>query len=100
MTKARQLTGQRFDMSPFSPVSFVERSTFKLGQGGKTGIDGRYASIANHTHAHKFDWQLPRPEPATLCLSASLPGFLHQSIKFGLAILLFIGSSVIHVWIC
>ncbi|DBA70829.1 TPA: hypothetical protein ACH3X2_011713 [Trebouxia sp. C0005] len=36
MTKARQLTGQRFDVSPFSPVSSAERSTFKLGQGGKS----------------------------------------------------------------
>jgi len=98
MTKARQLTGQRFDVSPFSPVSFAERSTFKLGQGGKTGIDGRYASIAHHTHAHKFDLQLPRHEPATLCLSANSPGSLHQSIKFGLAILVFIRPSEIHVW--
>ena len=56
MTKARQLTGQRFDMSPFSPASFADRSTFKLGQGGKTGIDGRYASIANHTHAHNCEF--------------------------------------------
>ncbi|KAL0022946.1 hypothetical protein WJX77_010571 [Trebouxia sp. C0004] len=35
-TKARQQAGQRFDISPFSPVSSAERSTFKLGQGGKS----------------------------------------------------------------
>ena len=66
MTKARQLTGQRFDMSPFSPVSSAEHSTFKLGQGGKTG-NGHHASVPYHTHAHKFDLQLPKHEPATTC---------------------------------
>ncbi len=66
-TKARQLTGQSFDVSNFSPVSTAECSTFKLGEGGKTGNDGHHASIAYHTHAHEFELQLPRHEPATMC---------------------------------
>ncbi|KAL0044163.1 hypothetical protein WJX82_001970 [Trebouxia sp. C0006] len=77
MTKARQLTGQRFDMSPFSPASFADRSTFKLGQGGKSS-DGKLLQPGQENAVLSAP---ERPSPATLVHSLPDAGHHRSAVR-------------------